>query len=153
MRFFFLLFCVFLFPAWGIANLGESRKELTERYGRPFESRKVNDIRQLFFKKDEFVIFYCLMDGKAEAVAYKKIGGTIDEVETRTLLEKNSQGKGFVLMGERNGKRMYKEEESGRKALLDGETKGQTLTITTEKGETALVEISVEQTSERLKDF
>lgn len=127
-----------------------------ERYGEPFEEKRLGKLEYpfLFFKENEYVIAFILIDGKAESVAIKKPGGFLDYAEVTVLLSKNSGGSGFVFKGgDNNGSRFFKEEGTGRKANLGPADKGQILTISTAKGSLLMAEVCMEQAGDKLKDF
>jgi len=136
------------------ARLGETKDQLLERYGEPFLENRLGEYPCLFFKKDEYVIMFILIEGKVESLVISKPTGFLDYAEVTVLLSRNSGGSGFVFKdGSNKGSRFFKEEDTGRKAILSPEEKGHTLSISTEKGNLLLAEVAVKKTGDKLKDF
>ena len=147
LKIFSLLFLLFLSPTH--ARLGESLPELNARYGNPIKDLSTDQWQGFEYEKNGFKFDIILIDGKAECLSIVPAERSLNEVEIKSFLEKNSKGSGFIKVMEDKDGAKYLEEDTGITALFLG--KG--IIIQSKKFRDAVAKKAEENTKKKLDGF
>jgi len=122
---------LFLLVASGFARLGETEKELQERFGPPVENQKISqlDFEQRSYKNHDLLIGVTLIDGMSASEQYLRTTDRVDgegnpvlapipEPLARAILQANAQGHDWNELDSEAGKRKFVRSDEQALALF-----------------------------------